>query len=107
MNIVNYMRRYIYIFVCICISIYICVLIYKYSKFKHRMFTCIYTYVAYIGRLTRRSTCVPDITGSASLEVRVMEQAPRESSNFSPVSGRITRVRTFIMTTVLSWSSGD
>ena len=79
-----------------------------YCKFKHIMFTYIavyiYTYihkyVPYIGRPTRRNSCVPVITGSVSLEMRVMERAARKSSNCRPASGRITRVRTSTMASV-------
>jgi len=68
--------------------------------------TYIHKYVPYIGRPTRRNTCVPVITGSVSLEMRVMEQVARMSSNCRPASGRITRVRASTMASVLSWSSG-
>ena len=45
----------------------------------------------------RRSTGVPVITGSASLEMRGMEQAAGMSSSCSPANGRITRVRVSMM----------
>jgi len=89
------------IYVCMCICMCMCIYIYVY--------VCVYIYISFyisIGRPPRRSTCVPVIIGSASFEVWVMEQAARQSSNCSPASGRITRVRASTMASVLSWSSG-
>jgi len=45
------------------------------------VYTYIHKYVPYIGRPTRRNTCVPGpvITGSVSLEMRAKEQAARRN----------------------------
>ena len=51
------------------------------------MYTYIHKYVPYIGRPTRRSTCVTVITVSASLEMQVMEQAARKIQAAAPQVG--------------------
>ena len=67
------------------------------------MYTYVHIYVLlYIGQPTRRSTYVPVITGSTSLEMRVMEQAAKTNSCYRVASGMIARVRTSTMLSVLS-----
>ena len=50
----------------------------------------------------RRSTCVPVITGFASLEMQVMEQIATTNLSYRAAGGRITRERASTMVSVLS-----
>ena len=109
--IINYMCTCTYISVCISVYLGICVCVYTYEliiqihnvhMYLYTHITYIHTFVPYIGRPTRRNTCVPVITGSVSFEMRVMEQVARMSSTCRPASGRLTKVRVSTSASVLS-----
>jgi len=80
--------------VCARESVFVCIYIYMYmhNQFKYTMFAYTYTYIyiykyvpciPWIGWPKKRSSCVPVITGSTSLDMQVIEQVATTSSSWT------------------------